>query len=190
MAKKVTYIPQSEADDDSIYIKIAKISDKVDLFEKSNKDLKNKLSIQAQELKELKVKNAKYKSVVAHVTSIVPPKDRFNVSFKGSNHPYFEELKNYFFQNFKNNSIKRIPKHIILKNRQWTISKLTQLIASLYGQQFLNNDFFNKFTLKKILAAAGLHSAVIKQCIYDEVGESKYTNAFPIHKIEEQEWYS
>ena len=45
MAKKVTYIPQSEADDDSIYIKIAKISDKVDLFEKSNKDLKNKREV-------------------------------------------------------------------------------------------------------------------------------------------------
>lgn len=190
MAKKVTYIPQSEADDDSIYIKIAKISDKVDLFEKSNKDLKNKLSIQAQELKELKVKNAKYKSVVAHVTSIVPPKDRFNVSFKGSSHPYFEELKNYFFQNFKNNPTQRIPKDIILKNRQWTASKLIQLIASLYGQQFLNTDFFNKFTLKKIIAASGLYAAIIRQDIYDEYGEKKYTHAYPIHKIEEQEWYS
>ena len=55
-----------------------------------------------------------------------PPKDRFNVSFKGSNHPYFEELKNYFFQNFKNNSTQRIPKNIILKNKQWTIPKLIQ----------------------------------------------------------------
>jgi hypothetical protein len=67
---------------------------------------------------------------------------------------------------------------------------LIQLIASLYGQQFLNTDFFSKFTLKKILTASGLHSTIVKQYIYDEVGESVYTYAFPIHKIEEQEWYS
>jgi regulator of replication initiation timing len=190
MAKKATYIPQSEADDDSIYIKVSKIADKMDLFEKSNKDLKNKLSIQAQELKELKVKNTKLKGVVAHVSSIVPAKDKFKVSFKGNNHPYFEELRKYFFENFRNNPTPRLPKEIILRKREWTNPRMLQLIASIWGQQFLNQDFFTKATLRKVLEAAGLHCKIVRQDFFNEYGDNCYTNAYPIHKKEEEEWYS
>lgn len=190
MTKKPKFIPQSEADDNSIYIKVAKIAEKVDLLGKTNSVLKNKLSIQAQELKELKVKNSKLKGAVAHVSSLVPAKDRFSVSYKGSKHPYFEELKNFFFKNFRNNPTQRLPKDIILRKREWTNERTIQLIASEFGQQFLNSDFFTKATLRKVLEAAGLHCYVIRQDFFNEYGDNCYTRAYPIHKIEESEWYS